>query len=235
MPYQWLKMKGVPDDFESGGAHIAEFNGDILDYIANVKERRGTSTDKLTIDDADTKFIEYRFDCGATSGDNRGIYLRLYMTGAGGGGEALRAYTDVVGVAQGTCHGAHLSLGFGESTTGGSITGLGAAVRATLGLPNVAMGAGGTYCAIMCEIYSFGAASDPGAVTELSFFRVVNGGNSTGGEDVDDDAHLFSLQGFTIGTGNLVEAAVSEAEYAHNIRILVGTTEMYLMCASART
>lgn len=234
MPYEWMAQKGVPGDYPDGGAPIAEFDGSLIDYVANVKERRGSSTDKLTIDDADTNFMEYRFDCGATSGDNRGMYLRLYMTGAGGGGEALRAYTDVVGVAQGTCHGAHISLGFGESTTGGSITGLGAALRATLGLPNVAMGAGGTYCALMVEIYSFGAAADPGAVTELSFMRIVNGGDATGGEDVDDDAYLFSLQGFTIGDGNLVEVAADETGYAWNIKILVGTQVMYLMCADDR-
>ena len=233
MPYQWMKMKGVPADFPDGGAPIAEFDGSLIDYIANVKERRGSSTDKLTIDTANTNFLEYRFDCGATSGDNRGMYLRLYMTGAGGGGEAARIYTDVVGVAQGTCHGAHISLGFGESTTGGSITGLGVAMRATLGLPNVAMGAGGTYAAIQPEIYGFGAAADPAAVTELSFIRCVAGGGATERGAIDDKAYLLVLDGVAEGSGNMVVASNTEANYVSAARCKINGVEKWLMFASA--
>jgi len=59
----------------------------------------GTSTSPAVCDTASTNFKEFRFDCGATSGDARGEYLRLYITGAGGGGEALRAFTTVNDVA----------------------------------------------------------------------------------------------------------------------------------------
>ena len=161
----------------------------------------GDSTTHWSSSTADTKVISIYADIAATSGDNRGIYNRLYLTSTGGG-ESLRSYTEISGTV-GTAHGAHLSLGMGESTDGGAVTGLGVAVRCTLGLPNVALAAGGTYSALMAEIYSFGASSDAGAVTELSFLRVVNGGATDGKATVDDDAFFAVLDGFADGAAHL--------------------------------
>jgi len=163
----------------------------------------GDSTTHWSSSTADTKVISIYADITATSGDNRGIYNRLYIKGAGAGGESLRSYTEITGVAAGTAHGAHLSLGMGESTTKGSVTGLGAAVRCTLGLPNAALASGGTYTALMSEIYSFGDDSDAGAVTEISFLRFVNGGTTNGKATIDDDAFLFVLNGFASGSAHL--------------------------------
>ncbi|MFH1170586.1 MAG: hypothetical protein V1704_03440 [Candidatus Vogelbacteria bacterium] len=191
--------------------------------------KAGTSAAPVTEDTANMKFMSFYFDNGATSGDNRGIYNKLDLTGAGGGGESLRSYTDLKAAA-GTAHGAHISLGMGESTTAGSVTGLGVGVRATLGLPNAALPAGGTYAAMMPEIYSFGDDSDAGAVTELSFIRAVNGGNANGIADVDDDAVLLSLQGFTAGAGNMTvtDADGNIGNPAGTIRIKIGSTLYYL-------
>jgi hypothetical protein len=193
----------------------------------------GQTNQKVKNSSPDINFAEFRCETAATSGDNRGIYNRLYFTGAGGGGESLRSYSDVVGVAVGTVHGAHLSLGFGESTTKGNATGLAAAVRATLGLPDAAMASGGTYCAIMPEIYSFGDNSDAGAVTELSFIRCVNGGNSNGIGDVDDDAFLLVYTGGSTNSGNVIEASTTETNYAYSARCKLNGTTAYLMFASA--
>lgn len=193
----------------------------------------GTTSAKAKTTSPDWNFAEFRLNAAATSGTARGIYSRLYMTGAGQDGESLRAYTDVVGVTLGTAHGAHISLGFGESTTGAKVTGLGVAVRATLGLPSVAMGSGGTYAAIQPEIYSFGASADPAAVTELSFIRCSNAGNATGVGKVDDKAYLIVLDGGSIASGNVVEASTTEANYAYSIRCKFAGTEMFLMAASA--
>lgn len=192
----------------------------------------GTSTTTAKTGTADKKFISFYTENSATSGDNRAIYNRFYLSGAGGGGESLRSSTEISGVAVGTAHGAHLSLGMGESTTGGAVTGLGVAVRATLGLPDVAMASGGTYAAIMPEIYSFGASSDAAAVTELSFIRCVNGGNSSGRADVDDDAYLLVYDGGSNATGNVFEAAVTEANYAYCGRCKINGTVMYMMFSS---
>src|SRR3972149_5419162 len=80
-------------------------------------------------DTAGVIFKEFRLDCGATSGDARGEYLRLYITGTGGGGESFRAFTTVSDVVAATAHGAHISLNFGTS---GRVTGQGIAMRGTL-------------------------------------------------------------------------------------------------------
>lgn len=194
----------------------------------------GTSTAPVTKDTADMKFMAFYFDNGATSGDNRGMYLRLYHTGDGtGGGEALRCFTTV-NANIGTAHGAHLSLNF-EATAGGSeCSGLGVANRCTLHIPNVASWAPtGTYAAIQAEIYSDGANSDPAGMTDLSFFRVVNGGNATGAADVDDDAYLFSIQGFTAGTGNMVYND-APGTLAGALRIKVGSTPYWIGLYSAQ-
>ena len=72
----------------------------------------GTSTNKFTTATANTKFMEFRLENSATSGDNRGQYLRLYLSGAGGGGEASRIFTTEKNVAAGNAHGQHCSLNF---------------------------------------------------------------------------------------------------------------------------
>jgi len=198
-------------------------------------EQVGTSSVYRAMGTALTIARQYRYISTATSGDIRGIYNRLQF-GANGtqSGESLRSYTEAVGFTCGTLHGAHISLGFGESTTGGAITGLGVAVRATLGLPSVAMAAGGTYAAVMAEIYSFGAAADPAAVTRISFIRVVNGGDGTGIGKVDDKAYLLDLNGFSVGAGNVFVASATEANYAYAARCyLDGVGDVWLMFASA--
>lgn len=187
-------------------------------------------------DQVGVTFRQFRYDSGATAGDNRGEYLRVYYTGAGGGGDCMRLYADVVGVAAANVFGLHVTAGFGESTTGGSVTGLAVGCRAQIGLPDVAMAAGGTYGAVMPEIYSYGAAADPSAVTQLSLIRCVNAGDATGVGLVDHKAYLLVLDGGSIDTDHIVEVANDETEYAWNARCLLpGGQIAYMMFASART
>lgn len=180
---------------------------------------------------ADKIFRHYRYQCSATSGDARGIYNRLYITGAGGGGESLRSFTTVNNVAGATAHGAHISLNF---NTSGRITGLGVAGRNTLHIPNAAMAAGGTYAAVQAEIYSDGTSSDPAAVTELAFLRLINDGHANGISDVDDKAFLMALIGGSIGAGNVM-AVKTAAAVSHTLRMKGpdGNT-YYLMVSDAQ-
>lgn len=189
----------------------------------------GTAADPATTATADTKFIEWRLQNTATSGDNRGIYLRFYLAGAGGGGESLRAFTTISDVAAGTAHGAHVSLNFAST---GSVTGLGVAARATLHIPDDASWAPGTVAALQAEIWSDGDDSDTDGATSVSFLRVVNGGNANGIADVDDDASLISLSGFTIGAGNMIVADTDETKFSHKIRIDLDGTPYYLMATA---
>jgi len=211
------------------GAHFP--SGITTVIAAGPLAKWGAADDKITTAVANTKFIQAYLESTATSGDNRGMYLRLYFAGVGGGGEALRVYSDIVGVACGTVHGAHISLGMGESTVKGAVTGLGVAMRATLGLPNGAMASGGTYAAIMAEIYSFGANSDAGAVAELSFLRLVNDGLAK--DDVDDDAFLFSIQGFTAGDAKMYSENTSAVgTMAGALKIKIGANTRYIAVRS---
>jgi len=197
-------------------------NGLIMGY--------GNSTTRYVTSVANARFFDFNFENSATSGDNRGMYLRLYHTGAGGGGEALRVFSTVADVAAATVHGAHISLNFGTS---GTVTGQGIAMRATLHMPATALASNVTMSAVQAEIYSDAATSDPGGSTLLSYFRAVNGGDATGGADVDDDAVLFDIQGHTIATGNMVAASTTETNYSHSIKVRVNSTLYYMMLASA--
>jgi hypothetical protein len=197
----------------------------------------GTSALPITTATASLKFIEYRCQSTATSGDNRLLYMRYALEG-GGGGEALRALT-VVGSNLGTAHGAHLSLAF-EATAGGSeCSGLGVAIRGTLHIPDIASWAPtGTYSAGMFEIYSDGTASDPAGMTELSYLRIANSGG-TGKTDVDDDAFFMSIQGFTAGAAKTlttgITAATMNTATTVALKIKIGATTHYLPIATAIT
>ena len=180
---------------------------------------------------ADTRFLNFQFTGSMTSGDNRGIYNRLYLTGAGSGGESLRSFTDVE-AACGTAHGAHISLTFSGTTTG-TLSGLGVAMRATLHIPDDAAWTGGTLSPILAEIYSDGTSSDPDGVTELSFISISNSGDSTGKADVDTDAFLFSIQGFTSGTSKLIEIGTGMGTVTGTLKIKIGADTRYLPFYSA--
>jgi hypothetical protein len=186
----------------------------------------GTSSNKMTTSVANTKFMEFRLENSATSGDNRAMYLRFYLSGAGGGGEAARIFTTVNNVAAGTAHGAHISLNFGTS---GTVTGQGIAGRNTLHLPNAALTSNVTMAAVQAEIYSDGSDSDPGGSTLLSYFRAVNDGHADGKADVDDDVALIEIIGHTIAAGNMLQAETDETKFSHKARIRIAGTDYFIM------
>jgi hypothetical protein len=108
-----------------------------------------------------------------TSGDFRGLYSRVEFAGAGAG-ETLRALSRVT-AAQGagqTTNGAHVSLSI---NTGGTISGAGNALRATLG---VATGVtpGGTLAAIQVDSDFPNTVTLPGSA---AFLRFTNSNTGT--------------------------------------------------------
>ena len=151
----------------------------------------------------------------ATSGDTRLIYSKLTFTAAGAG-ETLRAFS-VVTAAQGagqTTNGAHISM---SVDTGGSISGAGNSLRATLG---VAAGVtpGGTVAAIQAD-------SDVGAAGILpataAWIRFTNSGAGTG------LSNLFNLPAAMV-------PVKSAAAVTHTIKIIVDGTPYYLMVSNAQ-
>ena len=192
----------------------------------------GTSTTPVSCGTTASKnFAGFWTSSAATSGDSRGLYWRHYIAGAGGDGEAVRAFTTINNVAAaGGSHGIHASLSFG---TTGTTTGLGCAGRFTLHIANQATQAG-TLCAVMAEINSDGSTSDP-AGSLLSVFRVVNGGDATGLQDVDTDCFLFDFSGWSSGSGNFwYDNTSNAADDFWKIRKPDGTTA-YLISSDSTT
>ncbi len=183
--------------------------------------KAGTSSARVTEDTAGMKFISLYFDDGATSGTAQGIYDRLYITGAGGSGDALRAFCTVEDVAAVNARGAHISLSFGDS---GTVTGSGQALTTTLHIPDDASQSG-HLSAITAEIYADGDTSDPAGST-LSLMRFSTAGGA-GTDDIDDDCAAFHWDsGFTDGSGNML--------YDPTVRVRVGAnTTRYLFLSSA--
>jgi hypothetical protein len=158
----------------------------------------GASSTRATTATANKNFMEFRFENTATSGDNRGIYNRLYLGGAGGGGESLRSFTTVDDVAAGTAHGAHISLNFNAT---GSVTGQGIAGRNTLHVPDAAM-SGGTVAALQGEIYADGSSSDISGTTAHGVFRCVVGGDATGAATV---VNFMTMSVPAAGSGKFID------------------------------
>ena len=187
----------------------------------------GTATTPASTTTVDGKFVELRCKSMAVSGDNRLMYLR-YIMGAAGGGECLRAST-VVEANIGTAHGAHFGIEFKAEAGASECSGLGAGLRGTLMIPNIASWAPtGTYAGLMAEIFSEGEHSDPAGMTELSVLRMVNGGNGTGKADVDTDAFLMSVQGFAAGTGKVVEIGTGMGTVTGTLKVKIGNDISYI-------
>jgi hypothetical protein len=158
----------------------------------------GTSSDKVICDTASTKFISIYTDCGALSGTAIAEYLRLYVTGTGGSGQALRAFCTVENVTGINAYGAHISLNFGDS---GKVSGSGQALTTTLHIPNTATQSG-TLSAITTEINTDGSTSDPSGAS-LSCIRMSQMGDAK--DDVDDDCVAINFDsGWTIADGNMI-------------------------------
>ena len=146
------------------------------------------------------------------SGDMRAIYARTNFTGAGAG-ETLRAFSTVA-AAQGagqTTNGAHISL---SVNTGGSISGAGNALRATLG---VAAGVtpGGTLAAIQVDSDFPNTVTLPGSA---AFLRFTNSNTGT-------ITNLMNVPAAMV-------AAKGSAALSHKIRIVDSAGATYYIMVS---
>lgn len=134
----------------------------------------GSSSDRVYTAAAGKNFIGYWMESAATSGDARGIYIRLYFSGAGSG-EAARFYATVnaANVATGgTVNGAHISLSHSTTATH-TISGQGNALRLTLDAGAASRTLNPNTACLMLES-NIGAGN---TATGLSFIRVVKTGS----------------------------------------------------------
>lgn len=134
----------------------------------------GTTTTRLKTTDANKNFLGFFLESEATTGDARGAYIRLYFSGAGGSGEALRAYgtvNNVTAATGGTVNGAHISLSVTGSS--GKISGAGNALRATLEL-GASVNPGGTISVIQADSNLDNASTVPATA---AYFHLDNVGS----------------------------------------------------------
>lgn len=194
----------------------------------------GTSTGRAQVNAASRNFLSFYFENFATSGDNRGMYLRLYHSGAGAGGEAARVFTTVNNVAAGTAHGAHISLNFAST---GTVTGLGVASRNTLHIANQATQAG-TMAATQAELYADGSASAP-AGADITLLRFLVDGHADGIANIIGaaGATLFTVVGVAAGGDgvNTMFRTAAPTTLAASLKVKVGTTLYYLPLYSAQS
>ncbi len=170
--------------------------------------------------------LEFYLNATHTTGDMRGEYLRLYFSGAGGSGEALRAFATInnVSVATGgTVNGAHISLGTAGASA--AVSGAANALRATFGIAALSTNIGGTCSVIQVDTdiateatvppnFAFLALTNTGAKKSSNFLRTPNVVAETGG--------LF--------------CAHTTQTMTHSIKFVSADgTPYYIMCASAST
>lgn len=155
----------------------------------DAEELVGTSSVNYS-SSADSKiFREYRYTASSATGDHRGIYTALTLTGTGASGEAMRARTVINAAVAGGVHGLHGGVEFGPN---GAVTGLAAGVRATYLASNGNQAAsiyGG-----MSELYAAGASTDYGTATEHAIHNFNNAGDATGAATADN---VFSFTGLS--------------------------------------
>ena len=168
------------------------------------------------------KFMSFYLDNGATSGDSIGQYLRLYITGAGGGGSAGRIFTSVTDVAGANVRGCHTSLSFGTS---GSITGLGTGQTATLHIPATALNAG-TYYAMQAEMWADDTTSDISGTTKHAILALQANGDATGAATVQN---AIAFDGATSADGTTMISTGAPAAATGSIKVLVNGAVRYLL------
>lgn len=182
----------------------------------------GTTTTPASIGTtANKNFLGYWVKSTATTGDTRGMYLRLYLSAAGSG-EALRAYTtcDAANVATGgTANGAHVSL---NVTGSGTISGQANAIRATLDVAQD-LTPGGTLAAISAEFVAGTGVTLP---TNRSLIRLIDSANTSIG-------NAFEVP--TVASGGVFATHTTQT-MTQSIRIISAAgTKYYLMCTDAAT
>jgi len=191
----------------------------------------GTGASPLTTSEAGKNFFDLRTQStDATGADSRGLYWRHYLAGAGGSGETGRLFTTVTGVGAVAAHGLHASVSLSGS---GTIAGQATGVRATLHVPDAAMG--GTVSPMIAEVWADGGSASVPAASN-AFIRCVLGGTAGGVTTLNGNLNLLSIEGVTIGNagdGKVVDAISGDKAVTHLARIRINGAAYYLMLRNA--
>lgn len=222
---------------KDGGDTLVVASGGLLQFGDDVASVAvlfggGTSATPVSTSTAGKNFLGFWTKSTATSGDSRGLYLRHYFAGAGGSGEALRAYSTISNVsvaAGGTVNGAHISL----DATGASaaVAGAAHALRATFGIAATAATLGGTCAVAKVETDIKTGAAVP---TKMAYLRFEDVGD-VGLDYLFTTATLSSALLANAGTG-ANSAAVSTGGVASKVlKVNIGGTDYWLPLFSSNS
>lgn len=192
----------------------------------------GSSSVPETTATANVSFLKLYLESTATSGDAQGEYLKLKFSGAGGSGEALRAYGQINNVTVatgGTVNGAHISL----DTVGASakVSGQANAIRATFGIAALTSALGGTCSVIEAETDIKTGATVP---TGMSYLRFQDTGDT--GLAYLFKANVLSTTLFAnAGTGANSAAVSTGGVAAKVLKVSVNNTDYWLPLFSSNS
>jgi hypothetical protein len=206
----WWKPAALPMTF--GGTVVT----------AALLHGSGTSAAPTSTSSAGKNFLGYWTKSTAASGDARGLYMRLYLSGATGG-DAVRAFAtaDAANVATGgTANGIHASLSI---AVGGSISGAGNAARVTLAADAASRTLSGTLAALQVDS---DIATGNTLPASHAFMRFTNSGAVA-------LSNLFEVPNASNGT---IFATHTTQAMTHSLKIISANgTAYYVMCTNAAT
>lgn len=170
--------------------------------------------------------LEFYLNGTHTTGDMRGMYLRLYFSGTGGSGEAARIFATINNktvATGGTVNGAHISLGTAGASA--AVSGAANALRATFGIAAASTAVGGTCSVIQVDTDMDTAVTVPSG---FSFLRFTNTG-------VKVPENLFRVPNVVAVTDGLFCAHTTQV-LTHSLKIISENgTKYYIMCTNAAT
>lgn len=170
--------------------------------------------------------VEFYLEGTHTTGDMRGMYLRLKFSGAGGAGEAARIFStinDVSVATGGTVNGAHISIGTAGASA--AVSGAANALRATFGIAAASTTLGGTCSVIQVDTDFDTAVTVP---TNFAFLRLTN-------TNTKKSNNFLRLPNVAAEAGGLFCAHTTQG-LTHSIKIVSEDgTPYYVMCTDAAT
>ena len=186
----------------------------------------GSSSSKYALGSTGANGLQFYFNATHTSGDMRGMYLRLYFSGAAGSGEAARIFATInnVSVATGgTVNGAHISIGTAGASA--AVSGAANALRATFGIAAASTTLGGTCSVIQVDTDFDTAVTVP---TDFAFLRLTN-------TNTKKSNNFLRLPDVAAEAGGLFCAHTTQT-MTHSIKIVSeDSTDYYVMCCDANT
>lgn len=169
--------------------------------------------------------LSYYVESASVVDSNRCAYLRLKLSGAAGGGEAIRAFCTIAAAAA-VGRGAHISLNYSGTS---SISGESQAIKGTYHVPNSTVSLG-TSAVIEAELYADGASSD--MTGGMALFGAKVSGNTSGAGTIDAKTYLLRLSGVTDGAAEMVRRAQNEPTWTSKtclIKCLINGNVTYLV------